>query len=174
MATKKARYIDPSGTAILALDQSTKMIGHSTFLNGDFEASGQFEPDFPKLDNLTYFIKDYLEEFVREGYKPILVAEDIYYGKNVQTFKTLAILMGHIQRAAFDCKAEVWLSTANNALKALTGVVTSPKNPVDREHRKAMIIKAATELAGYETQEDESDSIAVAKAYLDGWADPVM
>jgi Holliday junction resolvasome RuvABC endonuclease subunit len=150
---------------LLALDQSTVQIGHSTWLNGKLESWGNFKPDWPKLDFLRSFIKDYCGQFRAEGLSPTIVIEDIYM-LNTVTFKQLAILRGHIEAATYECGAELHVITANSALFCLTGMKSSPRNPIKRPERKRLIIEAASRLAGESLQEDAADSVAIAVAYL--------
>lgn len=147
---------------ILALDQSTKMVGHSTWVNGTLESWGQFKPDFPRLDYLRNFVRDYCYQFKAEGRSPVVVCEDIYYSKNVLTFRQLSILLGHIQAVTYDSGAEFCLITADEALYAITG----KRERLVREVRKQTITALASRMAGRPLRQDESDSIAVGVAYL--------
>jgi hypothetical protein len=52
---------------VLALDQSTEKIGHSTWVGGELESYGLFEPDWPRLNDTRAFVKDYLVQFASEG-----------------------------------------------------------------------------------------------------------
>ena len=150
---------------ILSLDQSTAQIGHSSWINSKLESWGNFKPDWPHLDFVRSFIKDYCQQFRAEGLAPCVVIEDIYM-LNVVTFKQLAILRGHIEAATYDCGAELQVITANSALFALTGMKSSPRNPIKRPERKRLIIEAASKLTGATIQEDAADSIAIGLAYL--------
>ena len=159
--------------ATLALDQSTSAIGYCTIIGSELESWGLLKPDWPRLDMVRSFVKDYCQQFRAEGYEPIVVVENIYLGLNANTFRQLAILMGHIQAATYDCGAEFETVTANEALFALTGIQTSPRNPVKRERRKALIIEAASSLAGEKLKEDTADAVAIGLAYLRKQAEPV-
>ena len=150
---------------ILSLDQSTVQIGHSTWIDKKLESWGNFKPDWPRLDFLRSFIKDYCGQFRAEGLSPCVVVEDIYM-LNTVTFKQLAILRGHIEAATYESGAEFHVITANSALFCLTGMKSSPKNPIKRPERKRLIIEAASKLAGELIQEDAADSIAIAVAFL--------
>lgn len=151
---------------VLSLDQSTEKIGHSTWVGGTLESYGLFEPDWPRLNDTRSFVKDYLVQFASEGLTPVLVCEDIYYSKNIVTYRALATLMGHLQAACFDCGGLFDIVTANDALLTLTGIKASPRNPVPRAERKKLIITEASRIAGDLLQEDVADSVAIGWCFL--------
>lgn len=163
-----------SKLALVSLDQSTANIGFSIFLDGVLESWGLLKPDWPRLDLVRAFVKDYCSQLKSEGYDVTICCESIYLGVNPLTFRQLAILMGHIQAATYECGARFELVTANEALFALTGIQTSPKHPVKRPQRKALIIEAASSLAGEPLKEDVADSIALGLAHLKKQAEPAL
>lgn len=175
--SKKAKKVvlipDSSLVGLLAMDQSSAMIGHCTFIGDRYESSSQFVPDPPRYEFLKFFLRDTIGQFRREGLRPVVAIEDIFYGYNILTYRRLAELIGIIETTVFDCGGEIYLVNSNRALTALTGVVPSSKNPVARKEKKELIIRAASDFVGKPISEDEADSIAIAVGYLSGYGTKV-
>lgn len=83
-----------NGKRIVAIDNATKNIGVSVFDNGKLVFHTAYEFNGEMIDRML-MNKQFLEETIIKTWKPdLIVLEDIQSQKNVQVFKSLAMLLG--------------------------------------------------------------------------------
>lgn len=161
---KEVVYSNKKYNKILALDQSTTGCAYSIFVNKQLIKFGKI--DTTKLSCSTekiIKIRNEVQKMILEENVDILAIEDIYMHKNVEVFKTLAILYGTLQIIAFENNIS-FLSLVAYQWKSAMGIDFGYHNDYKkkRDYQKKSSVKRVNEIYALELKDDDiCDSILI-------------
>lgn len=156
--------INKNNFKTLALDQSTTGCAYSIFIDKQMIKYGKINTS--NIDNSILKIikiRDEVNNLIKQESIDLIVLEDIYMGYNVETFKTLAILLGSLEILAYENNIKCLLQTAYNWKKGVNlNLSKHDKNSKRREYQKNASINLANKLFYLElTDDDIADSLLI-------------
>lgn len=149
-----------SGKRIVALDNATKHVGVAIFDNGKlvFQCLKQFSGE--TVDRML-FNREFIEDTVIAKWKPdLIVIEDIQSQKNIQIFKTLAMLLGStlVSVRAHNIPYELVGSSKWRAHFMISG---------ERISEKVQAIDRVMQMYGIVVSDDIAEAILLGKYAVD-------
>ena len=163
VSAKMSRVAPPkkNGYRIVAIDNATERAGVSVFDNGElvFFTLLRFEGD-----TIGRMLKNrsVLEDVIFKVWEPDLVVfEDIQYQTNVQTFKTLAMLLGNslVSARKVGIKTETVLSKVWRSHFLISGKT--------RLEQKKQAIQKVKTMYGLDVNDDQAEAILIGKYAVD-------
>ena len=152
--------------AVVALDQSTRMVGWAIFLengkNWRIESWGNHKPDPPDYDTLRVWLRDTIGTLQAQGYDVHVPIETVYVGPNRNVSLILSHCQGYFHAIVREMSATYAEVTPAQSLKEMTGITARLK----REQRKEAMCRVALEVLGESVTDDIADAVGIGKAYI--------
>lgn len=150
-----------SGYRIVAVDNASHNAGVSVFDNGKLVFYHLYSYTGDTIDRL-YKNRQFLEEVVALQWQPdLVVLEDIQYQNNIQTFKTLAMLLGNslVCMKAHNIRTETVLSKVWRSHFIINGKT--------RLQEKAQAIDKIKQMYNIDVNDDVAEAILLGKYAVD-------
>lgn len=149
---------------LLALDQASHITGWSIFQDGKLYKYGKIEANHSDLGERLYYIKREVLKLINEYNIDEVVLEDIQYqsniGNNVQTFKTLAELLGVLIETLTELKIPNSAILASSWKSALG--IKGKDRTTQKKNAQAWVLNTYN----IKVIQDIADSVCIGSAYL--------
>lgn len=156
--------IDKENFKTLSLDQSTSGCAYSIFIDNQMIKYGKINTSNIENSILKIIkIKKEICDIIKNENIDLIVLEDIYMGYNVETFKTLSILLGTLEILAYENNIKCLVQTPYNWKKGVNlNLSKFSKNEKRREYQKKASVNLANKIFYLNLDDDDiSDSLLI-------------